>query len=120
MGTERTLPDLGPPATPKRKADPMMSYEEWERMLHKAWSEGLWLVPHPNKSDLSLCLSQTKLNENRFVQYTVGLYGCSCPARRPCKHRALWLFEHPDLLPLAVDPVPPTGEAANNGEELSA
>lgn len=104
MTVSQTLPQL-PAETPQiANADPMMTFRDWERLLNKAWSEGVWLVQSPDDPDKALCLSQTQLIDNRFVQYEVGLYDCTCPSRRPCKHRALWLFEHPEFLPFAVLP----------------
>lgn len=96
-----------------------MTHDEWERALCRAWSEGIFLVDHPDKPGISRCYSQTLLRQQKFVVYEVGLYGCTCPARRPCKHRALWLFEHPDDLPLAVLPAL-NGDADSEQEELIA
>lgn len=86
------------------RAERMLTMKRWQHLLNKAWEEGIWLVPHPTNVNLALCLSQTRLRatDSEVVFYTVSVYGCSCPARGDCKHRALFLFENPALIPLAV------------------
>lgn len=75
----------------------------WLKLVERAWSEGLVLEPHPTKPEIGLCLSQTKLRrDGELVTYIVNAYGCSCPARGDCKHRAMWLLQNPALIPLAV------------------
>lgn len=93
-------------------------YEDWERALHKAWKEGIFLVDHDEKPGTSLCLSLTQLRNNKFVPYEVNFDGCSCPARTPCKHRALWLFEHAEFLASAVELPSSTVEVEQ--EDISA
>lgn len=84
-----------------KQAGKRMTYERWEELLRKAWIDGIRLEPHPVSRDLCLATSATNPNG----RYVVGVYACNCPARGECKHRALYLFEHPWLLPLVVEPI---------------
>jgi hypothetical protein len=95
----------------------MMTFERWQHLLEKAWQEGVVLAPHPTNPTLARTFSRTQMANNRVVLYTVSVYGCSCPARGDCKHRALYLFERPALLPLAVLPsTPPVSQPSEGGE----
>jgi hypothetical protein len=78
-----------------------MTYERWESLLRRAWAEGVRCEPHPTKPSHALCSS----SRHAHVRYTVNAYRCNCPTRDACKHRALFLFERPDLLPLVVEPI---------------
>lgn len=79
-----------------------MTYERWELLLHRAWDDGVRCVPHPTRRGFAMCTSA----RHKGVRYTVNEYQCNCPARGDCKHRALFLFERPELLPLVVDAIP--------------
>lgn len=75
----------------------------WMQLVERAWGEGLVIERHPEIESLGLCISQTRLKrDGEIAVYTVNAYGCSCPARGDCKHRALYLYMHPSLIPLAV------------------
>ena len=78
----------------------MFTFDRWRALLTKAWGEGVYILPHPTKHDLGIAVSKSG---DAIKTYTVSAYGCSCPARGDCKHRALFLFERPALLTLAVE-----------------
>lgn len=98
----------------KAVAERMFTLGRWHHLLQKAWDEGVWLAPHPTNPHLGVCPSQTELRNGKLVMYTVSVYGCSCPARGDCKHRALFLFENPALIPLAI--LPPDDLGKSDGE----
>ena len=67
----------------------------WAELVRKAQREGIVLTPIKRARRLMRATSSSRPG----ITYEVNDRSCTCPAgahKKPCKHKALWLYEHID------------------------